>query len=151
MLEDGTLLNEGAATLQWIADAAPESGLAPAAGTTARYVLINWLNYLSSELHASYAPLFNPKLDDEARAAQKARLATKFEYIVKNLKGDYLQPTGFSVADSYMYIILSWSGYVGVELPAELQAYSAHIKALPFVAAAHAAMAAAPHPVAAAH
>jgi len=145
VLEDGTLLNEGAATLQWIADQAPESGLAPAAGTTARYVTINWLNYLSSELHASYGPLFG-KLSDEAKAAQKAKVQTKLAYVVSMLKGQEFLQGHFTIADAYCYIILSWSGYVGVDVPSELQAYSARIAALPFVVEAHAAMATAPHP-----
>ena len=74
--EKGTLLNEGAATLQYIADLAPGSGLAPAAGTDERYVLINNLNFLASELHASYGPLFGPGTD-EFKAAQKEKVASK--------------------------------------------------------------------------
>ncbi len=81
MLEDGTLLNEGAAVLQYIADKAPaSSGLAPANGTSGRYLVQNSLNYIASELHACFGPLFGPGSDD-FKAAQKVKIATKLKYI----------------------------------------------------------------------
>ena len=101
VLEDGTVLNEGAA-LQWIADHANEgSHLAPANGTSGRYVLQNTLNYLASEVHASYGPLFGPG-SDEFKAAQKAKLATKFKYVDEQLLGSkpYLLGAEFTVADA---------------------------------------------------
>ena len=80
VLEDGTVLNEGAATLQWLGDQNAGAKLVPANGTTARYVLINTLNYLASEVHASYGPLFGPG-SDEFKAAQRTKLATKFKFV----------------------------------------------------------------------
>lgn len=142
LLSDGTLLNEGAAVLQCIADMAPESGLAPANGTTARYVLQNTLSFLGTELHASFGPLFGPGTD-EAKEAQRAKVATKLN-LLEGILGDKLFLTGATptIADYYAYIILSWSGYVGVDLkPFEkLNAFSARIAAMPKVIEAHAAM-----------
>jgi len=146
VLEDKTLLNEGAATLQWIADhSAAGSDLAPANGTTARYVLINTLNYLASELHATFGPLFGPG-SDEFKAAQKAKLATKFAY-VSEILGDkpYLMGDTFTIVDAYLYVICGWVGYVGVDLSAhpKMVAFRARVGELDFVKEANAAMQAA--------
>lgn len=143
VLEDGTVLNEGAAVLQYIADQAPGTIAAPY-GTSERYLVQNVLNYLASEVHASYGPLFGP-LSAEAKTAQLEKLNKKLEYVNNTLLQDktYLVGDKFSIADSYLYIILSWSGYVGVDLtpyPA-IQAFSEAIGKLPFVVEAHAAMA----------
>ncbi len=143
ILDDGTVLNEGAAVLQYIADQAPGK-IAGEYGTKERYLVQNTLNYLASEVHASYGPLFYG-LEGEAKAAQVKKIGTKFDYISKNLLNghQYLVGDKFSIADAYFYIILSWSGYVGVDLSAhpEIKAYSEFVGALPFVDAAHAAMA----------
>lgn len=144
VLEDKTLLNEGAATLQWIADnSAPGSDLAPANGTSGRYVLINTLNYLASEVHASYGPLFGPGTD-EFKAAQRTKLATKFTYVSDQLLGDntYLGGDKFTVADCYMYVMCGWAGYVGFDIAAfpKIVAYQQRIAALDFVKEAHAVM-----------
>ena len=120
--------------------------IAPEYGTSERYLVQNTLNYLASEVHASYGPLFGG-LTGDAKEAQLKKVAAKLEYVTKHLlKGNqnqYLVGDKFSIADSYFYIILSWSGYVGVDLSAfpALQAYSAFIGALPFVVKAHAAIA----------
>eukprot|EP01034_Spumella_vulgaris_P047261 gene47261-biopygen4712 len=143
VLDDGTVLNEGAAVLQYIADQAPGK-IAGEYGNKERYLTQNALNYLASEVHASYGPLFYG-LEGEAKAAQIKKIGTKFDYITKNLLNghQYLVGDKFSIADAYFYIILSWSGYVGVDLSthSEVKAYSEFIGALPFVVAAHAAMA----------
>jgi len=147
VLADGTLLNEGAAALQWIADQAPESGLAPANGTSARYLLQAKLNYLASEVHASFGPLFNPTLTPEARAAQVEKLNTKLKWVeekeLANGEKKFILGDAFTVADAYFYIITTWAGYVGLELSKGVQAYRDSIAAIDFVKDAHAAMAAA--------
>jgi glutathione S-transferase len=137
VLADGTVLNEGAATLQWIADQAPASGLAPAWGTTQRYALINSLNYLASELHASYGPLFNPAITEEAKAAAHAKLATKLQYVNDSIP--QVKAETVDIASLYLYIIQSWSGYVKVDLTpyAAINAFAARIAAHPTVVAAH--------------
>eukprot|EP00388_Colpodella_angusta_P038505 GDKK01044614.1.p2 GENE.GDKK01044614.1~~GDKK01044614.1.p2 ORF type:complete len:215 (+),score=70.88 GDKK01044614.1:1-645(+) len=142
VLDDGTVLNEGAAVLQYIADQAPGK-IAGEYGSSERYLVQNILNYLASEVHASYGPLFYG-LEGDAKEAQLKKISSKLEYIAKNvLKGNYLVGEKFTIADSYFYIILSWSGYVGVDVAAHptIKAYQEFIGALPFVVEAHAAMA----------
>jgi len=141
-LDDGTILTEGPAIVQYLADRKPELHLAPANGTLARYQLQEWLNFISTELHKQFSPLFNPASSAELIAAQKQRLAERFALIAQTLdKQDWLLPQGFSVADAYLYTVMSWAGYVGVDLspwPA-LERYKARMEARPGVAAALAA------------
>jgi len=149
VLDDGTILNEGAATLQWIADQKPGT-VAPAAGTTARYVNIAALNYVASEAHPGIGGLFNPTLKEnaEAKAYVTAGANKKLEYLNKvfateQFLGGSATPT---IADFYLYIVLSWTGYVGLNLDAyaNVKAYFEKIKALPAVASAHALIAKSP-------
>ncbi len=142
VLADGSVLNEGAATLQYIADQNPESKLAPKWGTNERYHLINHLNYIASEVHASFGPLFNPTLSEEAREAATKKLYTKFDFLEKNVLRDgksFLLGDNFTVADSYLYITLTWTPYVKVNLDnhPKLKAYFAGIGALKVVQEAH--------------
>lgn len=125
---------------------AKDSGLAPEAGSTARYQLINVLSFIGTEVHASYGPLFNPAMSEEAKTAQKQRVATKLDYISKTLlpasKGKFLFSDDLDIASIYLYIVLSWSGYVGVDLTPypTIQAFSGHVGAHKTVQAAHAEM-----------
>ena len=141
-LDDGTILTEGPAIVQYLADRKPELNLAPANGTLARYQLQEWLNFISTELHKQFSPLFNPASSADLVAAQKTKLADRFALIAQTLdKQDYLLPTGFSVADPYLYTVMSWAGYVGVDLspwPA-LARYKTRMEARPGVAATLAA------------
>ena len=141
-LDDGTILTEGPAIVQYLADRKPEMHLAPANGTLARYQLQEWLNFISTELHKQFSPLFNPASSADLIAAQKAKLAERFALIAQTLgQHDYLLPSGFSVADAYLYTILTWAGFVGVDLspwPA-LASYKARMEARPGVAATLAA------------
>ena len=127
----------------------PESGLAPAPKTTERYLVQVALNWTASELHAACGPLFNPALSAEVKAFCLERLKAKFttlnDLLLKGGK-KFLVGSGFTVADSYCYIVTSWSGYLGVDLAdyPNVKAYFDNIAALPNVKAAHAAMAAAP-------
>jgi glutathione S-transferase len=126
--------------LQYIADLAPESGLAPAYGTSGRYLVQNSLNYLASELHACYGPLFGPG-SDEFKTAQKAKVATKYAFVEKSLP-QAQKDAPIDIASLYLYVIQSWSGYVGVDLAAfpGVQAFAARVAAHPTVVAAHAEM-----------
>jgi glutathione S-transferase len=137
------LLNEGAATLQWIADNAPGSDLAPTNGTSGRYVLINTLNYLASELHATYGPLFGPGTD-EFKTAQKAKLATKYQYVADHLLGDkaFLGGDKFTIVDAYLFVTIGWAGYVGFDVAAipKITAFQQRVAELDFVKEAQAAM-----------
>jgi glutathione S-transferase len=140
--DDGTVLTEGPAIVQYLADRKPEAGLAPANGTLPRYRLQEWLNFISTELHKQFSPLFNPATPTEVAAMQKARLADRFALIAQTLdRQDYLLPEGFSVADAYLYTVMTWAPAVAVDLspwPA-LARYKARVEARPGVAATLAA------------
>ncbi|HEX9173048.1 MAG TPA: glutathione transferase GstA [Telluria sp.] len=134
-LKDGTVLTEGPAIVQYIADQAPESQLAPAAGTLQRYQLMEWLNYISSEVHKSFSPLFNPAATEDMTSHARSTLAQRFSYLARALEGrDYLLGSQFSVADAYLFTVLSWAGYVKIDLGSPvLQSYLARVGARPAV------------------
>ena len=142
LLDNGEVLTEGPAVVQYIADQAPDKGLAPPAGTLARYRLQEWLNYISTELHKGFAPLFKPDTSDEIRKATVASLLPKLEYVAGQLNGnDYLMGSEFTVADGYLFTILGWTKYAGIDLgqwPA-IKAYVERVGARPKVQEALAA------------
>lgn len=116
-LDDGQVLTEVSAIVQYIADRAPAARLAPAAGTMERYRLAEWLNYISTELHKSFAPLFNPKAPDEWKAVARAQLVAKFGFLSKQLEGkQYLMSDTFTVADGYLFTVLRWTTSVKIDL-----------------------------------
>ncbi|HSW08841.1 glutathione transferase GstA [Aquabacterium sp.] len=138
-LDDGQRLSEGPAIVQYIADQVPASGLAPAAGTMARYRLMEWLNFISTELHKSFSPLFNPAMPEEGKAVYRERLAGRYKWVNEQLEGkQFLMGEQFSVADAYLFTVTSWASRVGVDLGglAHVQAFSARIAARPAVQAA---------------
>ena len=138
-LDDGSILTEGPAIVQYLADLRPASGLVPANGSFARYRLQEWLNFISTELHKQFSPLFNPATPEPVKQAQQERLAERFREIVAAMGGaPWLMGDAFTVADAYLYTVLTWAAYVGVDLapfPA-LQAYMQRVEARPAVQAA---------------
>lgn len=141
-LDDGQRLTEGAVIVQYLADRKPEAKLAPAAGTPDRYRLQEWLNFIASEVHKGFSPLFNPQLPESWKTVVVDRLGTRFDYLSKHLeKNQYLMGNGFSVADAYLFTVLNWTRFVGIDLGKWplLQAYSARIAARPSVQQALAA------------
>lgn len=135
-LDDGQLLTEGPAIVQYIADQKPESGLAPKAGTLERYRLMEWLNFISSELHKTFAPLFHPEVAAEWRQASRDRIAQRLDIVEKHLQGkDYLMGRQFTVTDGYLFTVLNWSQFVGFDLGKWplVQAYLARVAARPKV------------------
>lgn len=115
-LPDGGLLTEVAALVQYVAEQVPETGLAPAAGTPERYRFLEWLTFISSELHKGMSPLFHP-MTAEVKAATKEKLATRFAIIEKALAGrDYLTGSQFTAADAYAFTILNWTGMLSIDL-----------------------------------
>lgn len=117
-LDDGQVLSEGAALLQYIADRNPSAKLAPAPGTIERTRLQQYLNFIASELHQAFSPFFGPELSGEARSAAEAKVAKKLSYI-ESLLADgrsYLLGDGFSVADAYLFVVSNWSNFVGIDL-----------------------------------
>jgi len=144
VLPDGTILNENVATLTYIADHG-NAGLSPKEGTTERYRYLNHLAFVATELHKGVGALFNPALSPEARENAKGVALKKIDALVTMLDGgnkSYLDGKSLSAADLYAYIVLSWSGYVGITLPAAAQAYFDGIKAHEAVQKGHAAIAA---------
>ncbi len=138
-LDDGQRLSEGPAIVQYIADQVPASGLAPAAGTMARYRLIEWLNFISSELHKSYSPLFNPAMPEEGKAVYRERLLGRYQWVNEQLEGKaYLMGDQFTVADAYLFTVTNWAARIGLDLTAlaNVQAYQARVAARPAVQAA---------------
>jgi len=138
-LDDGQRLSEGPAIVQYIGDKSPASGVMPAAGTMARYRQIEWLNFVSTELHKSYSPLFNPAMPEEGKAVYRERLKGRYKYVNEQLEGkQYLMGDSFSAADAYLFTVTSWAKHVGVDVSglANLQAYMARMSARPAVQAA---------------
>lgn len=135
-LPDGQRLTEGSAIVQYLADQAPTRGLAPANGTVERVRLQEWLNFISTELHKQFTPMFDPACEDSLKARQTARLGTRLDWISKQLGNrDYLMGSHFTVADAYLYTVLSWSRHVGIDLAKwpTLSAYSDRVAQRPHV------------------
>lgn len=138
-LDDGTILTEGPAIVQYIADQAPEKKLAPANGTQARYRLQSWLNFISTEMHKGFSPLFNAQMPDAAKQLARERLAGRFAYLEGHLaKNAYLMGEAFSVADAYCFTVLRWTVPSKIDLAPypNLQAYMKRVDARPGVQAA---------------
>lgn len=138
-LDDGTRLTEGPAIVQYIADQARDSQLAPANGTLPRYRLQEWLNFLTSEIHKQFSPFFDATSSEELKGKQRDKLAGRFEWIVTQLgEQDYLMGSSFTVADAYLFTLLNWCKGVGIDLARwpVLQRYMARAAARPAVQAA---------------
>jgi glutathione S-transferase len=138
-LENGEILTEGAAITQYIADLKPESGLAPATGSLARYRLIEILNYIASEVHKGFGPLFNPKASGDWKASAIAALGTKFDWLSGFIGAKtYLLGDTFTVADAYLFTVLRWTAKIGIDLGRwpVLAAYQARVGDRPQVRAA---------------
>jgi glutathione S-transferase len=138
-LENGSVLTETAVILQYIADQAPAANLAPALGSFERYQTMVWLNYIATEVHKRFTPIFTPGATAEARGAAWVALANPLGYLAGKLDGGgYLQGSGFSIADAYLYTVLNWAAFAGFNLGdwPVLQAYQAKVAALPAVQAA---------------
>jgi glutathione S-transferase len=137
-LENGEILTEGAAIVQYIADRRPEAALAPKAGSMERYRLQEWLNYIASELHKTFSPLFNPKTPEGFRTMVKERLSAQFGYLNERLdRSAFLAGPTFSIADAYAFTVLNWtkSPRVAIDLGAwpNVQAYMDRIAGRPKV------------------
>ena len=139
-LDDGSLLTEGAVIDQYIADLHPEKKLAPAAGTAERYHLMEWLNFIASEIHKSFTPLFGN--DEAAKEAPRARLAKRFDFVQQSLGArPYLTGDTFTVADAYLFNMLRWTTFTGIDLGKwpGLKAFFERVEQRPAVQAALAA------------
>jgi glutathione S-transferase len=138
-LDDGQVLTKGPAIVQYIADLKPGSKLAPASGTPARYRLQEWLNYITSELHKSVGSLFNSKMPKEWQDQVKEGIAGRVDFLSKQLEGkSFLTGDTFTVADGYLYTILTWTSHLGIDLAKwpTLKAYLERVGQRPAVQAA---------------
>jgi glutathione S-transferase len=135
-LDNGELVTEGPVIVQMIADKAAGKNLAPARDSAERYKLQEWLNYITGELHKNFGPMFSPVLADDAKAFFKDRVMGKFKYLDGVLAGrDYLMGKLFTVADGYLFTMLSWADRMKFDLSAmpNLLAYKARVGARPMV------------------
>lgn len=135
-LDNGQVLTEGPAIVQYIADQNPESGLAPKAGTMERYRLQEWLNFITSEIHKGFSPLFDPTLTPEVKQVFKDKLGKRFDWLTTQLTGkQYLLGETFTVADGYLFTVLNWCQWVGIDLAKwpMLKDYQARVSARPKV------------------
>lgn len=138
-LDDGEILTEGPTIVQYLADLKPEKGLAPPAGTMARYRLQEWLGYINSELHKTYSPLFRPDTPAETRAERLAYLTKRYTLVEKHLADrPYLLGDHFTGADAYLFTITNWAGTVKLDLSPfpNVRAFQERVAARPAVQAA---------------
>jgi len=135
-LDNGQIVTEGPVIVQMIADRAKDKNLAPPRDSEERYKLQEWLNYITSELHKNFGPMFSPVLADDAKAFFKDRVMGKFKYVDSQLAGrDYVMGKQFTVADGYLFTMLSWAEHLKFDLSAmpNLLAYKARVGARPKV------------------
>lgn len=139
LLDDGAILTEGVAIVQYIADQKTDRQLLPETGTLARYHALEWLNYIATELHKGFSPLFNPKTPDEFKTLTREALSKKFAYVNASLKDKpYLLGSRFSVADAYLFTVMGWAKALKFDLSElhDLTAYLDRVASRPAVDAA---------------
>ena len=135
-LDDGEVLTEGPAIVQFLADSRPEKRLAPPNGTRERYRLQEALGYINSEIHKTYSPLFNPSTTDDLRRDRIEYLRKRYALIEKSLGGrQFLVGDTFTVADAYLFTVTQWAGYVKFDLSelGNVQAFQKRIAERPHV------------------
>lgn len=137
-LDNGTILTEGPAIVQYIADLAPEKQLAPTNGSLARYQLQSLLNFIATELHKTLGALFAPGIDEARRKSVVGLFSRRLNHVASLLeKSPYLMGDAYSVADAYLFTVMSWTHHLKIDLspwPA-LVAYIDRIAARPAVQA----------------
>ena len=138
-LSSGEVLTENAAILQYLADTKPDA-VAPSAGTLERFRVNEWLTYNTSEIHKTFSPLFNPATPDDQKQSLKEKLAARFDFVEKHLSDGraYLTGDKFTIADAYLFVVVNWSNYVGIDLKpwVNLSAFQARVQARPSTQAA---------------
>jgi glutathione S-transferase len=135
-LDDGQVLTENIAVLQYIADRNPAAKLAPPAGTMERYRLMEWLSFINSEVHKQFTPLFRQETPEETKEYSRKNLAVRLGYLQRTMGSKtFLMGEQYTVADSYLYTVLSWGAHVNVDLGQwpELKRYVERIGQRPHV------------------
>ncbi|GGX02360.1 glutathione S-transferase [Pigmentiphaga litoralis] len=116
-VQPGKVMTEVAVVMQYLADEAADKKLAPAAGSAERYEFLTWLNFVATEIHKGFSPLFKPTVPDEVKETFKGFLALRLDYVNSELgKRDYLLASGFSLADVYLFVTTGWAAKTGVDL-----------------------------------
>jgi len=135
-LDGGERFTEVGVVLQYIADQKPDSALAPAAGTIQRYRLMQWLAFISSELHKTFSPLFAPNTPEDYKPVVRERLAQRLAYMNEQLANrNFLMGEQFTVADAYLFVVLNWAGAMNVDMTphSHLQSFQKRVSARPGV------------------
>lgn len=139
-LTNGEVLTEGAAISQYLADNKPDSGLAAKPGTLERARLNEWLVFINSEVHKTFGAMFNPAITDDQKKEVIKKLGTRFDFIEKSLADGraYLTGEKFSIADAYLFVVVNWSNFTGVDISAwpKLKEFQARVLARPHTQAA---------------
>lgn len=134
--DEGVLLTEVPVIVQYLADKVPEKKLAPGMGSGERYQMMSWLNFIGTEIHKNYSPLFNPAASDESKENARQNLTKRYSYVESMLDGrGYLMGTQFSVADTYLFVVTNWAGHLKFDLSAfpRLAAYQRRVGERPAV------------------
>lgn len=142
LLDDSTLITEGVAIMQYVADNAPESQLLAPVGALPRYKTLEWLNFIATELHKGFTPLFRPDTPEEYKPSVRALLEKKLQYVNGTLSHQaWISGAHFTVADAYLFTVLRWARAVKLNLAelTHIDDYMARVAARPAVAAAMAA------------
>jgi glutathione S-transferase len=130
------VLTEASAIIQYLADSQSKADLAPAHGSMERYRLIEWLGFISTEIHKGFGPLWNPATPDAVKAATKERLASRFAYLDEELGSQpFLMGDTFTIADAYLFTVVNWTNFHAIDISSfpNLQAFQARIAARPAV------------------
>lgn len=138
-LNDGQILTEVVVVLQYLADQKPESGLAPQCGTMERYHLMEMLQFISTEIHKAFSPLFKPDIAPIVHDNQITQLTRRFDYVEQCLNGrTYIMGEHFTIADAYLFTVMSWHQRFNIDLSrwSRLRDYFARISERPSVQAA---------------
>jgi len=135
-LQDNSVLTEASAIIQYLADSQPAADLAPTHGSMERYRLLEWLGFISTEIHKGFGPLWNPATPDAVKAATKERLASRFALLNETLgKQPFLMGDKFTIADAYLFTVVNWTNFHGIDISSfpNLQAFQARIASRPAV------------------
>lgn len=139
LLDDGTLLTEGVAIMQYLADSVPDRQLLVPTSSLSRYKTIEWLNYIATELHKGFTPLFSPDTPEDFKPTVRALLEKKMQYVNDSLKDNqWICGPRFSIADAYLFTVLRWAYAVKLNMAglSNIDAYMARMAERPAVAAA---------------
>jgi glutathione S-transferase len=135
VLDNGEMLTENVAVLSYVASLDKSGKLAPTPGTLPFYRVVEWLSYVNGEVHKNFGPLFRPNLTEEAKTAAKEMIAKRLGLIEQRLTGSFLTGENFTVADAYLFVVLSWRTRVGVDISAfpKLTAFFERVRTRPTV------------------